>query len=574
MNKTVNQMLIEELEALHAENIELKAIITKCDAQVSSWLQAIPDLAWLKDDNGIYLNCNKAFEKFFNRTKENIIGKTDCDFVDKGLADYFLAHDRLVMLKGVPLTNEEWVTSASGQQVLFETIKAPMRNSQNELIGILGVSRDITERRRTQEQLEFQRQILLTQMETSHEGIYILDENTKILYLNQQAIDIWTFPKDVVELARASADSDVLLQFIMTLVVNPASFIERVKYIYSSTSEYFHDEIRLKDGRYIDRWSGPIITKDNKFYGRVIYFRDITERKNQERNLKLLTAALNHLPDTAMLMDEQLNFIYVNEACIKKLGYSKEEMRHMTPVDIDPDFSAEELIHALSIKQTFHPDSRFERRHRARDGHVFPVQISLSIVEYDGVNYCISLCQDITDRKTQEEELNHVANHDVLTGLPNRRLFTDRINQAIVRAKRNHKILAVCYLDLDNFKPVNDLFGHEIGDALLVEIAQQIANVLREGDTVARLGGDEFAILLNDLDDEANSRAIMTRLLSMINQKKEVQGHPIDISASIGGVLYYGNEIDADWLLRFADQAMYIAKSQGKNGYHQIDRFS
>jgi diguanylate cyclase (GGDEF)-like protein len=170
--------------------------------------------------------------------------------------------------------------------------------------------------------------------------------------------------------------------------------------------------------------------------------------------------------------------------------------------------------------------------------------------------------------KQHEKELQRIAHYDALTGIPNRMLLSDRMKQAIAHAKRDGDLLAVCYLDLDGFKQVNDTLGHQAGDQVLIEISRRIEGILRKGDTCARLGGDEFVVLLPNLSDEEKCIVTVKRLLEIIAQPISVQSQNFFLSASIGISIYRGGESDADVLLNYADQAMYTAKQSGKNRYH------
>lgn len=170
-----------------------------------------------------------------------------------------------------------------------------------------------------------------------------------------------------------------------------------------------------------------------------------------------------------------------------------------------------------------------------------------------------------------EMQLENIVHFDALTGVPNRMLLADRLAQALARTKREQGLMAVCYLDLDGFKPVNDKYGHPIGDQVLVEVTRRIKETIREDDTVARLGGDEFVVLLVGLQAPEECVGSLNRLLLAINQPIQAQGKSLRISASIGVSLYPEDEQEADTLLRHADQAMYIAKQTGKNRYHLFD---
>ncbi len=207
---------------------------------------------------------------------------------------------------------------------------------------------------------------------------------------------------------------------------------------------------------------------------------------------------------------------------------------------------------------------------RLKDGR-FIDQFSAPVFSNGKYSGRVWYFRDITERKQHEDELHHVANHDMVTGLPNRRLLSDRLEQAIARTQRSGKMLAVCYLDLDNFKPINDEHGHDIGDQLLINITQHIKSVLRADDTLARLGGDEFVLLFNEIECIDDVYTILDRLLESVCAQVRVKNLSFKLSASIGVALYPEDNVDPDTLLRHADHAMYIAKADGKNRYHVFD---
>jgi diguanylate cyclase (GGDEF)-like protein len=173
--------------------------------------------------------------------------------------------------------------------------------------------------------------------------------------------------------------------------------------------------------------------------------------------------------------------------------------------------------------------------------------------------------------KQHEKQLQRIAHYDNLTSIPNRALLADRLKQAIAQTKREQKMLAVCYLDLDGFKAINDTLGHQVGDQVLIETARRIGSMLRENDTVARLGGDEFVMLLPSLHHQKEGIATLKRLLETIARPIHIQGQACSVTASIGVSIFSGDNSEPDVLLRYADQAMYIAKQSGKNRYHLFD---
>lgn len=216
---------------------------------------------------------------------------------------------------------------------------------------------------------------------------------------------------------------------------------------------------------------------------------------------------------------------------------------------------------------------RGELWNRRKNEELYAILLSMSIIRdaQGKIEYYVGMFSDITQLKTHEHELDRVANYDSLTGLPNRRLLSDRLQQAINRSARKNTSCAVCVFDLDGFKSINDRYGHTIGDLLLVGIADNLKMVLRPDDTLARLGGDEFVILLPEISSQDDCIIILERILSAINQNVQCKDNMILASASMGVSLYPDDNADPDTLLRHADQAMYQAKEAGKNRYQLFD---
>ncbi|MBU1979340.1 MAG: diguanylate cyclase, partial [Gammaproteobacteria bacterium] len=208
-----------------------------------------------------------------------------------------------------------------------------------------------------------------------------------------------------------------------------------------------------------------------------------------------------------------------------------------------------------------------------RAGHEFDIDFSFTqIRNQDGsVMGCVLTFRDVSDKLKLIKQITWQAGHDSLTGLPNRSLLSDRLDQAISNSERQDKLLVLALVDLDGFKEVNDLYGHELGDQLLKEVAQRFLHDVRGGDTVARLGGDEFVLLLNDVDDIDDMEVALDRILIDVARPYHIDGREVQVSASIGVTVYPLNDADPESLLRHADQAMYQAKQAGRNRYSIFD---
>ncbi len=303
---------------------------------------------------------------------------------------------------------------------------------------------------------------------------------------------------------------------------------------------------------------------------------DITEKNLAEQNLRISEEKLRGLyelsPLGIALTDMNGNYVEFNDAFQQICGYSEDELRKLDYWTLTPkEYAEEEAVQLESLGKTgrYGP---YEKTYRQKSGDMLPIRLNgMLVTGKDGQQYIWSIAEDISSRKQHEEQLNHIAHYDALTGIPNRVLLADRMKQAMAQTIREQNMLAVCYLDLDGFKPINDQFGHETGDHVLVEISRRIENTIRGGDTVARLGGDEFVVLLLGLERGNECVTTLERLLEAIAQPITIKGNVLFLSASIGVSIYPLDNEDVDTLLRHADQAMYAAKLSGKNRYYLHD---
>ena len=409
---------------------------------LKSLLNGLPDLVWLKDQYGVYLACNPQFENFFGANEATIVGKTDYDFVERDLADFFRQNDMRAMRAKLPCINEEWLTFASdGHKILAETTKSPLCNAAGDLVGVLGIA------------------------------------------------------------------------------------------------------------------------------------HDITKRKQVETSLKLAASVFTHAKEGIMITDADGMIVDVNTTFTDITGYQRKEILGQNPRIFKSGMQSDDFYQKMwrTLIETGHWSG--EVWNRRKNGEVYAQVLTVSAVrDTDGntQNY-VALFADITTQKEHQVQLEHIAHYDSLTNLPNRILLADRLQQAIAQSQRRGYSLAVVYLDLDGFKLVNDRYGHDMGDELLITITERLKLALREYDTLARIGGDEFVAVLVDFEKQQDCEAILDRLLLAASNPVTVKGQIMQVSASIGVTLFPYDGVDADLLLRHADQAMYLAKQAGKNRYHLFD---
>ena len=296
---------------------------------------------------------------------------------------------------------------------------------------------------------------------------------------------------------------------------------------------------------------------------------DITERKLAEDALRLSASVFQNSYEAILITDADNRIVDVNPSFTRITGYAREDVLGQNPSILSSGRQSREFYAQLwrSLQTTDH--WRGEVWNRRKNGELFAESLSITrVLDSNGrLIHHVAVVSDISRLKAHAEELDRIAHFDPLTGVPNRRLLEDRLRQAIAHADRSRKPLAVCLLDLDGFKPINDQYGHEAGDQLLVEIVDRLQSMLRSVDTVARLGGDEFVLLLGDLE----SHGVFDRILEAVSQPVQLRDDSVAVSASIGVALYPEDPVDADTLLRHADQAMYLAKQRGRNCVQVFD---
>jgi diguanylate cyclase (GGDEF)-like protein/PAS domain S-box-containing protein len=295
--------------------------------------------------------------------------------------------------------------------------------------------------------------------------------------------------------------------------------------------------------------------------------------RNNTDKLQLAAGVFEHAQEGIIITDAKGNIIEANDTFLAVTGYPRNEVigqnpRFLSSGKQDKDFYRDmwRMLHEKGFW-------RGELWNRRKDGSSYFQQTSISAVRgEDGeIRHFIGLSSDISELKESQSKLEHMAYFDALTGLPNRRMLSDRLHQAIALAQRNERMLAVCYLDLDGFKPINDNWGHAAGDRLLVEVASRLMSSVRGGDTVCRLGGDEFVVLLGNLALIEECDIALERMRQTLCAPFTLPDGVATLSASIGVTLFPMDGADPDALIRHADQAMYASKLAGRNRYTLFD---
>lgn len=298
---------------------------------------------------------------------------------------------------------------------------------------------------------------------------------------------------------------------------------------------------------------------------------DLKEAKDSleqaDKEMKLSAQVIKYSYEAIFITDEKAIIQVINPAFTEITGLSPKEALQKNANILCSRYHDKAFYKNLWSSVMSDGFWQGEIWNRKKSGALYPAWLTISAIrdKSNKITNYIAILDDISERKAFENQLKYRANHDVLTDLPNTALFLFSLKQSMLRAKRNKTITALLFADLDNFKEVNDHYGHAAGDVLLKEVSQRLQTNLREDDLVSRIGGDEFTIILNDIKSKKNAEEKAGQLIQAISLPYQLQGHQYSIGMSIGICFYPGDTDDPEELIKFADQAMYKAKAAGKN---------
>jgi diguanylate cyclase (GGDEF)-like protein/PAS domain S-box-containing protein len=463
--------------------------------------------------------------------------------------------------------------SGTGESERWAMVKgqAVERNALGRPLRIVGTLSDITRRKLADLALREREQRLSRVLEGSDQGYWDWNVQTNDLVVSSRWETMLGYGPGEMELSRGQWKQ----------VVHPddlASTMNQVGRHLQGQTPMFAIELRCRTNTGDWCWvlsRGKVVARDAQAQPLMVSgtHTDISERKKFEQSQRQALTVFANSYEGIMVVDAQRLIVDVNPAFTRITGYSHDEVVGKSPAILASGRQSADFYKEMwrSILDTGH--WRGEIWNRRKGGEIYAQMLSVSAVsDVDGLTqHYIGIFTDISQLKAHEEELDRIAHYDPLTGTPNRRLLVDRLAQAIARSNRNEQPLAVCFLDLDGFKAVNDRFGHATGDKLLIGITDQLKLVLRAEDTLARIGGDEFVLLLADIGSTQECSQILERILNSVSRPQEIDGNSFSISASIGVSLYPQDHADGETLMRHADQAMYAAKNAGKNRFHLFD---
>ena len=533
-----------------------------------------PDLITRVDRDGRFTFANRSAEIVLGLAAQECIGRSAFDFVhpdDREATQNAFKEWSETQASVLSFENRQVSHSGAVRQMQWNIVAD--RSASGEITGFDGVARDVTKVRQVEAALKQSEGQLRSVFDAMSEGFSI-----------QEAVcDGAGKPIDLRFIAANPAFES------QTGLKNAETLGHTLRELFPQAESYWierYGRVALTgEAANFDAVFGPL----NKHYqvsafqtepGRVgITFMDITERQRATDSLKRSEERFRLMFDRAgdgiMIMSLSGKLVAVNQSFARMHGYTPEEMSSLNLKDLDAPESAR--LAPERMQRTLAGEAlTFEVEHYHKDGHVFPLEVSSSLIDSEGEPVIQAFHRDITERKKAEGQIQTLAFYDPLTALPNRRLLLDRLQQALAGSVRRQRQGALLLVDLDNFKDLNDVLGHEQGDLVLQQVAKRLGACIREGDTVARQGADEFVVLLEQLDQSPLEAAMQAeivgnKVLDALRQPYQVISSELPCTASIGITLFGAQHEDTVEPLKRAELAMYQSKAHGRNTLRFFD---
>ncbi len=533
---------------------------------------------------GVAVDCNKAaLQHLGYRHKQDLLGLSPEDISPPFQESGQQTKDREAEVIAAALRDGtksfEWqLKHADGSLIETEITLTAITVHGEEVLHIRW--RDIGEQKRLAKELRESEESFRRIFDEAAAPLLIIKKDGRIFDSNQAAIRLFGYPSK--QLLAGKSPTEMALPWQPDGRASTQMAQEMIAITLHKGYHHFGWQMRCMDGSLVD--TEVTLTRITVHGEALIHaqIRDLTEQNRLRAALyaekERAEITLASIGDAVITTDAEGRVTFLNHVSSQLTGWDASEAigqpvaevfhivneatraRVVSPVD-------EVLKNGKTVNLANHTVLI------ARNGKEYNIEDSAApiFLHDNSLLGCVLVFHDVSEKHQLLKSVRWQAGHDVLTGLPNRVLLADRFARALANAKRQKNLLGVCLMDLDQFKPVNDLYGHDMGDRLLVEVTARMNQAVRSEDTVARLGGDEFVMLLGGLVDIPQLELVLRRILEAVSAPYLIEGHSIDISASIGVAIYPLDEVDADTLLRHADQAMYLAKQAGRNRVHWFD---
>jgi diguanylate cyclase (GGDEF)-like protein/PAS domain S-box-containing protein len=547
---------------------ELLKIIGQREAQVQNerdffstlWKQSSDGVLLFRTDDLSIQDANSSLCKILGYERDELC-TMKLDELVQAPSDTIRKNVRQIVQNKTYLVGERRYRKKDGLQLDIEVNASLVETGGAQLI--MANLRDITERKRAEKMAEQYHSVIMASLD----GFWITDFQGRILDANESVCRVLGYSREeLLRLSIRDIEADE----------SPAEIAARTRSMMETGHVQFEARHRRKDGTIINVEVSVlyVATIGDHFFA---FIRDVTQRKHAEAALRIAATAFES-QEGMFITDAKSVIVQVNRAFSEITGYTARDAIGQTPKILSSGRHDAAFYDAMkdSIGKT--GGWQGEIWNRRKNGEVYPEWLTITAVKsaQGEITHYVSTLTDITSRKTAEDEIKNLAFYDPLTRLPNRRLLLDRLKQALASSTRNKRYGALLFVDLDNFKTLNDTLGHYIGDLLLQQVALRLATCVREGDTVARLGGDEFVVMLEDLSENSKEAATQAetvgeKILLTLNQSYQLATREHRNTPSIGVTLFSDHQETIDELLKRADLAMYQAKAAGRNTLRFFD---
>ena len=527
----------------------------------ASLVEALLEAAWVVDAVGLRIVAvNQAGADLVGLQREDLIGRPAVELAATP-EDMFFWEDVAAGL-GNHIRSETLVRGGDGVPVPVErSVRRVWLHT--DAPGYLVALRDLRPQREAQEQLETLLAELRATLESTADGILAIDLQGHVRNYNRRFADMWELPEALL----LHRDDAALFEHLAGRVDGTTAYRERLDFLAQFPLLEATDALLLRSGRTFERVSLPQYSRGQPS-GRVFAFRDITQQIDAEARLRLAAKVFESSLDAVFITGADYRLLAANPACERLTGLVQSRLVGTSAAEIFHD--PHDLGLFARVRQHLQADGYWEgeveRRNDTAQTRAVQVSWVLSRDEAGVAVHSICFFRDLTEKHAAQQRIETLAYRDVLTGLPNRLLLSQRVDFALRMAERNGGQFAVLFLDLDRFKNINDSMGHAFGDRVLIEVAERIKICLRDVDTLCRLGGDEFVVFLQEADAHGAEIGAQ-RILQALARPFQIEEMSFSVGCSIGVALYPEDGKTLDDLVQFADTAMYRVKEHGRGNF-------